>query len=98
MAGLALPEDNAAGAPIWPGIPSLDPLMAAYWKKHGIDIQPFLAESSWHTVYWPVTPGMDKAQLDIANLLAPAYLTGKNIPGAVAAAAKQADEDLSTAG
>ena len=48
----------------------------------------------WH----PVTPGMDKAQLDIANLLAPAYLTGKNIPGAVAAAAKQADEDLSTAG
>jgi hypothetical protein len=72
--------------------------MAAYWKKHGIDIQPFLAESSWHTVYWPVTPGMDKAQLDIANLLAPAYLTGKNIPGAVAAAAKQADEDLSTAG
>ena len=72
--------------------------MAAYWKKHGINIQPFLTESSWHTVYWPVTPGMDKAQLDIANLLAPAYLTGKNIPGAVAAAAKQADEDLSTAG
>jgi multiple sugar transport system substrate-binding protein len=87
-----------SGGYIWPGIPSLDPLMAAYWKKHGIDIQPFLAESSWHTVYWPVTPGMDKAQLDIANLLAPAYLTGKNIPGAVAAAAKQADEDLSTAG
>ena len=45
-------------------------------------------------VYWPVTPGMDKAQLDIANLLAPAYLTGKNVPGAVAAAAKQANEDL----
>ncbi len=87
-----------SGGYIWPGIPSLDPLMAAYWKKHGIDIQPFLTESSWHTVYWPVTPGMDKAQLDIANLLAPAYLTGKNVPGAVAAAAKQADEDLSTAG
>jgi multiple sugar transport system substrate-binding protein len=86
------------GGYIWPGIPSLDPLMAAYWKKHGIDIQPFLTESSWHTVYWPVTPGMDKAQLDIANLLAPAYLTGKNIPGAVAAAAKQANEDLSSAG
>lgn len=87
-----------SGGYIWPGIRSLDPLMAAYWKKHGLDIQPFLTESSWHTVYWPVTPGMDKAQLDIANLLAPAYLTGKNIPGAVAAAAKQADEDLSTAG
>ena len=87
-----------SGGYIWPGIRSLDPLMAAYWKKHGINIQPFLTESSWHTVYWPVTPGMDKAQLDIANLLAPAYLTGKNIPGAVAAAAKQADEDLSTAG
>jgi multiple sugar transport system substrate-binding protein len=87
-----------AGGYIWPGIPALDPLMAAYWKAHGIDIQPFLTEASWNTVFWPVTPGMNKAQLDIANLLAPAYLTGKNVPQAVSAAARQAGDDLATAG
>jgi hypothetical protein len=41
---------------------------------------------------------MNQAQLDIANLLAPAYLTGRNISGAVSAAAKQANNDLETAG
>jgi len=49
-------------------------------------------------VFWPVTPGMNQAQLDIANLLAPAYLSGKNVGAAVDAAAKQADNDLATAG
>ena len=87
-----------SGGYIWPGIPSLDPLMATYWKAHGMDIQPFLTEASWNTVFWPVTPGMNKAQLDIANLLAPAYLTGKNVPQAVSAAARQAADDLATAG
>jgi multiple sugar transport system substrate-binding protein len=87
-----------SGGYIWPGIGSLDPLFASYWKAHGVDVTAFENESKWNTVYWPVTPGMNQAQLDIANLLAPAYLTGKNVGAAVDAAAKQADNDLATAG
>jgi multiple sugar transport system substrate-binding protein len=87
-----------SGGYIWPGIPSLDPLFLQYWKSKGIDMQPFLTESKWHVVYWPVTPGMNNAQLDIANQLAPAYLSGKNVAAAVSAAAKQANDDLASAG
>jgi multiple sugar transport system substrate-binding protein len=87
-----------SGGYIWPGIGSLDPLFAAYWKSHGVDVTAFENESKWSTVFWPVTPGMNQAQLDIANLLAPAYLSGKNVGAAVDAAAKQADSDLATAG
>ena len=87
-----------SGGYIWPGIGSLDPLFATYWKSHGVDVTAFENESKWSTVFWPVTPGMNQAQLDIANLLAPAYLSGKNVGAAVDAAAKQADNDLATAG
>jgi hypothetical protein len=59
---------------------------------------PFETESKWHVVYWPVTPGMNQAQLDIANQLAPAYLSGRNVAQAVAAAASQANSDLASAG
>jgi multiple sugar transport system substrate-binding protein len=86
------------GGYIWPGIPSLDPLFENYWKSKGIDMRPFLTEAQWHVEYWPVTPGMNQAQLDIANQLAPAYLSGKDVAGAVSAAAKQANGDLATAG
>ncbi len=87
-----------SGGYIWPGIPRLDPLFASSWQSHGLDMTAFETESKWNVVYWPVTPGMNQAQLDIANQLAPAYLTGKNVAAAVDAAAKQADNDLSTAG
>jgi multiple sugar transport system substrate-binding protein len=83
---------------IWPGIGSLDPLFASYWKRQGLDVTPFETEAKWKVVYWPVTPGMNQAQLDIANQLAPAYLTGKNIAQAVSAAAAQANNDLAAAG
>src|SRR5580692_4500093 len=86
------------GGYIWPGIPSLDPLFLRYWQSKGIDMQPFLAESKWNVVYWPVTPGMNTAQQDIANQLAPAYLNGKNVTAAVSAAARQANDDLTSAG
>jgi multiple sugar transport system substrate-binding protein len=87
-----------SGGYIWPGIKSLDSLYASYWQKQGVNMEPFLAEAGWKTVTWPITPGMNQAQLDIANQLAPAYLSGKNMPQAVTAAAKQANEDLSSAG
>jgi len=87
-----------SGGYIWPGIGSLDPQFASYWSAHGVDVTAFETESKWNTVYWPVTPGMNQAQLDIANLLAPAYLTGRNVGAAVDAAAKQANNDLATAG
>ena len=87
-----------AGGYVWPGIPSLDPLFQRYWQSKGINMQPFLTESKWHVLYWPVTPGMNTAQTDIANQLAPAYLSGRNVAAAVAAAARQADGDLATAG
>jgi multiple sugar transport system substrate-binding protein len=87
-----------SGGYIWPGIGSLDQSFASYWQAHGVDVSAFMDESKWNVVYWPVTPGMNQAQLDIANLLAPAYLNGKNIAGAVDSAAKQANSDLATAG
>ncbi|HEY3867661.1 MAG TPA: sugar ABC transporter substrate-binding protein [Actinocrinis sp.] len=87
-----------SGGYIWPGVGSLDPQFAAYWQGKGLDVTPFETESKWNVVYWPVTPGMSQAQLDIANQLAPAYLNGQNIPGAVNAAANQADDDLASAG
>lgn len=87
-----------SGGYIWPGIGTFDPLFATYWKSHGVDPTAFETESKWNVVYWPVTPGMNQAQLDIANQLAPAYLTGKGVAAAVDAAAKQADSDLATAG
>ncbi len=86
------------GGYIWPGIDSLDPLYATYWQQHGVDVTPFLTESRHGTVQWPITPGMNQAQLDIANQLAPAYLTGQNVSGTVDAAAKQANDDLASAG
>jgi L-ascorbate metabolism protein UlaG (beta-lactamase superfamily) len=87
-----------SGGYIWPGIGSLDPTFASYWKSQGLNVTPFETESKWNVVYWPVTPGMNQAQLDIANQLAPAYLTGKNIAQAVSAAASQANNDLASAG
>ncbi len=87
-----------AGGYVWPGIPSLDPLFLRYWQGQGINMQPFLTEARWNVVYWPVPPGMNTAQTDIANQLAPAYLSGKNVAAAVAAAARQANGDLATAG
>ena len=87
-----------SGGYIWPGIGSLDPLFASYWKAHDLDMTPFETESKWNVVYWPVTPGMNQAQTDIANQLAPAYLSGKNVAQAVSAAAAQANDDLASAG
>jgi multiple sugar transport system substrate-binding protein len=87
-----------SGGYIWPGIGSLDPQFASYWKSQGLDVTAFETESKWNVVYWPVTPGMNQAQLDIANQLAPAYLTGKNVAQAVSAAASQANNDLAAAG
>jgi multiple sugar transport system substrate-binding protein len=87
-----------SGGYIWPGIGSLDPMFASYWTSQGLDVTPFEDESKWNVVYWPVTPGMGQAQLDIANQLAPAYLTGKNVAQAVNAAAAQANDDLASAG
>jgi multiple sugar transport system substrate-binding protein len=87
-----------SGGYIWPGIGSLDPLFASYWKSQGLDVTPFETEAKWNVVYWPVTPGMNQAQLDIANQLAPAYLSGKNVAQAVSAAAAQANNDLAAAG
>jgi multiple sugar transport system substrate-binding protein len=83
---------------IWPGVGSLDPTFASYWKSQGLDVTPFETESKWSVVYWPVTPGMNQAQLDIANQLAPAYLSGKSVAQAVSAAAAQANNDLAAAG
>jgi multiple sugar transport system substrate-binding protein len=87
-----------SGGYIWPGIGSLDPQFASYWNNQGLDVTPFETESKWNVVYWPVTPGMNQAQLDIANQLAPAYLSGKNVAQAVSAAAAQANNDLAAAG
>ena len=69
-------ERGGSSGYIWPGVGSLDSTFASYWKSQGLDVTPFQTESKWNVVYWPVTPGMNQAQLDIANQLAPAYLSG----------------------
>ena len=87
-----------SGGYVWPAIKSLDPLFVQHWKAAGIDMQPFLAEAQGHVINWPVSPGMNQALTDMQRDMGPAYLGGGSVAPALAAAAKDANNDLSSGG
>lgn len=63
-----------SGGYVWPAIKSLDLLFVKYWKKHGINMQPFLTEAHGKTVNWPVSPGMGQALNDVTTWLGPVFI------------------------
>lgn len=89
------------GGYIWPAIPSLDPLFAAYWAAKGVDMSGFLTESKGNLTDWPNTPGMNQGLTDMQRDMGPIWLG----PGTLAqtsadmtAAANDANHDLAAAG
>jgi hypothetical protein len=49
-------------------------------------------------VDWPVSPGMNQALTDMQRDMGPVYLSGGNVTSALAAAAKDANNDLANGG
>ena len=87
-----------SGGYVWPGIKSLDPLFVQHWSKDGINMQPFLTEAHGHTVTWPVAPGMNQALTDMGRDMGPIYLGRGSVSSSLGAAAKDANNALSSAG
>jgi multiple sugar transport system substrate-binding protein len=87
-----------SGGYIWPGIESLDSTYLDYWKKKGIDMQPFLTEAKGKTVTYPIAPGGKQAITEATNDLGPAYLGTSSVAQAVSAAATAANQALGSAG
>jgi multiple sugar transport system substrate-binding protein len=88
------------GGYIWPAIPTLDPLFAAYWAKKGINMDAFLNESKGNLSNWPNTPGMNQGLTDMQRDMGSIWLgpgTLAQTTSAVAQAASDADHDLSVA-
>jgi multiple sugar transport system substrate-binding protein len=89
------------GGYIWPAIPSLDPLFAAYWAKKGVSMSGFLSESKGNLIDWPNTPGMNQGLTDMQRDMGPIWLgpgTLAQTSADIATAASDADHDLSSAG
>jgi multiple sugar transport system substrate-binding protein len=89
------------GGYIWPAIPSLDPLFLARWKAKGIDLTPFLTESTKNLVDWPNTPGMNQALTDMGRDMGPIWLgplSSSAVSSDMSTAASDANHDLSVAG
>jgi hypothetical protein len=88
------------GGYIWPAIPSLDPLFAAYWAGKGVSMSGFLSESKGNLLDWPNTPGMNQGLTDMQRDMGPIWLG----PGSLAqtsanisTAASDTDHDLQAA-
>ncbi|QBD74655.1 sugar ABC transporter substrate-binding protein [Ktedonosporobacter rubrisoli] len=65
---LASPESQrivAGMGTVWPGVKSAAPLFADYWKKQGIDVEPFLKEAEGQTVTAPITPAFNESSTKI---------------------------------
>jgi len=89
------------GGYIWPAIPSLDPLFAAYWAKKGVSMSGFLSESKGNLTDWPNTPGMNQGLTDMQRDMGPIWLGPGSLAQTstdVAQAATDANHDLSSAG
>lgn len=50
---------------VWPAVKSAAPLFASYWKKHGVEADPFLKEAEGQTVSVPLTPVFNEAEAKI---------------------------------
>jgi len=89
------------GGYIWPAIPSLDPLFAAYWAAKGVDMSGFLTESKGNLTDWPNTPGMNQGLTDMQRDMGPIWLgpgTLAQTSANITTAANDANHDLSAAG
>ena len=49
-------------------------MFAAYWKKKGVDVTPFLTAARGRTVTFPVATGLGEALTNITTALGPTYL------------------------
>jgi multiple sugar transport system substrate-binding protein len=85
-----------SGGYVWPAIKSLDPLFLNYWKKQGVDMQPFLTEANGKVVNFPNSAGIGDALTDVVNDLGPAYLGTEAVSQALTSAQKDADYVLGT--
>lgn len=92
-----------SGGYIWPAVKSLDPLFAAYWKAHGINVEPFFAEAEGAAklVNWPNTPGMNQALTDMGSAMGPIWLgpeSYSSVQALLSRAYALANHDLQAAG
>ena len=92
-----------SGGYIWPAIKSLDPLFVAYWKAHGINVEPFLAEAEGAAklVNWPNTPGMNQGLTDMGTTMGPIWLGSQSLSSVtsiLSRSAALANHDLQAAG
>jgi multiple sugar transport system substrate-binding protein len=85
-----------SGGYIWPGIASLDSTFLDYWKAKGVDVSAFLdeAQDSTHLETLPVAPEAGQVITSLAQDLGPAWLGTESVSAAVAAATKDADQEL----
>ena len=85
-----------SGGYVWPGIASIDTTFLNYWKAKGVDVSPFLAEAqnSANVETLPVAPEAGQVIVSLASDLGPAWLGQESVAAAVAAAAKDADQEL----
>jgi multiple sugar transport system substrate-binding protein len=89
------------GGYIWPAVKSLDPLFAAYWAKHGINMGPFLEEAHGNVVNWPNTPGMNQGLTDMGTTMGPIWLGPESLSSVSSIlknAYRLANHDLQAAG
>jgi multiple sugar transport system substrate-binding protein len=89
------------GGYIWPAIPSLDSLFASYWESKGINMTPFLDESTGNLTNWPNTPGMNQGLTDMQRDMGPIWLgpgTLAQTSANITSAANDANHDLAAAG
>jgi multiple sugar transport system substrate-binding protein len=84
-----------AGGYVWPAIQRLDPLFRDYWRKHGIDVGPFLAEARGKTVTFPVATGFGEAQDNMTTALGPTYLGTSSVRAGLQSAARILDYRIS---
>jgi len=88
-------EIMGQGGYIWPAIVDLDPAFNRYWRRKGLDMSPFLAESRGQTVNFPVASGMQEALNDLTVALGPAFLRTRSPAAALRAAQRIFDYRIS---
>jgi multiple sugar transport system substrate-binding protein len=85
-----------SGGYIWPGIASLDSTFLNYWKAKGVDVSAFLdeAQDSSHLETLPVAQEAGQVITTLSQDLGPAWLGNESVASAVAAATKDANQEL----
>jgi multiple sugar transport system substrate-binding protein len=85
-----------SGGYVWPAIKSLDPLFLNYWKKQGVDVQPFLTEAQGKVINFPNSAGIGEALTEIVNDLGTVFNGTQAAAPALKTAQSDADYVLKT--